>query len=183
DASVGHILPGTDGVRRSISSRPRHILVESAPRYLPGQKVLLVGTQLLRTQLLRRTAEVPGKLYDTQDLGLDGPRRLVAQAEVVDVTLTKRSQEIVSTQKAHAPGGIPQRNLLCGPMRSAKPSDASTTKTEMTEGTKEREPPQPPRSGLVQRQSSAAGGARWAMNLENTTCPVGLYNFWFAMPC
>jgi len=74
DASVGHILPGTDGVRRSISSRPRHILVESAPRYLPGQKVLLVGTQLLRTQLLRRTAEVPGKLYDTQDLGLDAPR-------------------------------------------------------------------------------------------------------------
>src|SRR5581483_2397505 len=153
DASVGHILPGTDGVRRSISSRPRHILVESAPRYLPGQKVLLVGTQLLRTQLLRRTAEVSGKLYDAQNIGLDGPRSLIAQAEVVDVTLTKRSHEIVSTQKAHAPGGIPQRNLLCGPMRSAKPNAVSTTTAEMKKGANERQRSKPPPGGLVQRQA------------------------------
>jgi hypothetical protein len=53
--------------------------------------MLLIGPQLRRSQLRRRLAEVFAELHDTQDVGLDGSGRLVAQTQIVDVTPPQRT--------------------------------------------------------------------------------------------
>src|SRR5581483_10720383 len=85
--------------------------------------------------------------------------------------LTKRGHEIVSTQKPHAPGGIPQRKLLGGPMRSAKPNAVSTTTAEMKKGANERQRSEPPRSGLVQHQAQQPAGLRSLQSIRNPHAP------------
>jgi hypothetical protein len=65
-------------------------LVERAPRHAALEQVQLVGANVVRTEHLRRAAEVPGKGGDLADVGVDGAACVVAQAQVVDEALSKR---------------------------------------------------------------------------------------------
>jgi len=70
-------------------------LIEAAPGDAPGEKVELVLADVLGVELVGRAAEVAGEVGDGGNVGADGPRGIVAEAEVVDEPLTKGCHQIL----------------------------------------------------------------------------------------
>ena len=67
-------------------------LVEVTPGDVPFlDQIYLVLTNLFRPQQFGRLAEMPGEVSDLSDVGLNGPRRAVANLQVLDHALTKSS--------------------------------------------------------------------------------------------
>src|SRR5262249_62270719 len=60
-----------------------HRLVELAPRHLAFQQVQLKGTHPLRSQQVRRPPEMLGEPGHMGHVNLDGPRRVVAQPQII----------------------------------------------------------------------------------------------------
>jgi hypothetical protein len=65
-------------------------LVELAEGDALGDELELELADLLRGELIGGNAEVSGELDDGREVGLDGARRVVAQAEVVQEALAQR---------------------------------------------------------------------------------------------
>src|SRR5262249_26781714 len=70
-------------------------LVEAAPGQPTLEQVQLVGAHLIGAEQVGGTAEVPGEVGDVADVAVDGPGGVIAQAEVGDEALTKRSHVVI----------------------------------------------------------------------------------------
>ena len=68
-----------------------HGLIEAAPRDATVQQVQLEGAHFVGAEQFGRAAEVSGKTRDSAHVGVDGSPPVVAQPQVVDETLSKRS--------------------------------------------------------------------------------------------
>src|SRR5581483_2028303 len=77
-------------------------LVEQAPGDALGQEVELEVADLLGAQEIGGTAKVPGEARDGSDVGLDGMRGVVTEAEVIEQALTQRSHGTPCRQKEKA---------------------------------------------------------------------------------
>src|ERR1700722_1925212 len=79
-------------------------LVELAPGGVATQQFELEGADVVGPELVGGASEVASEAGDAGDVGLDGSRRVVAQAEVVEVALTQRGHGNLHGGKENAEG-------------------------------------------------------------------------------
>ena len=125
-------------------------LIELAPRGLGVDQVQLILANLIGSENLWRLTKAPAELLDRKDVGLDGPRRQVAQSHVVDEALPKEGVMV----RLH---GVRDRATLHGTRKRvvsrsayARISPAGRAPEVSSNSATVNQPP-PPRSGLVQR--------------------------------